>query len=178
MIAQASAAALSTPWYGTAVKGERPDEVVIARNKRASFDYELGERFEAGMVLKGSEVKMLRAGKVQLADAFCTVTHGQAFLHGVNIAAMNNAAFGHSPKDVRKLLLSHREIERLAHAISREGRTVVPTRLYFKAGWAKVELAIATGKKTHDKRETIKQRDVERELRAARAPRRPTAHRK
>jgi SsrA-binding protein len=145
----------------------RPGETPVARNRRASFDYDLGDRFEAGIVLKGSEVKMLRAGKVDLSDSFCTVVRGEAFLQGMSIVEMTGAAFGHRPKGARKLLLHRREIDLIELAISREGMTAVATRLYFKGGRAKVEIALARGKKTHDKRETIKTRDAEREARAA-----------
>ncbi len=145
---------------------QRPGETLIVRNKRASFDYELGDRFEAGIVLKGSEVKMLRAGKADLTDSFCTVFRGEAFLQGVSIVEMAGAAFGHVPKGVRKLLLHRREIEIIGLAIGREGMTAVATRIYFKGGRAKVEIALARGKKTYDKRETLKARDAEREARA------------
>jgi len=144
----------------------RPGETPIARNKRASFDYDLGDRFEAGIVLKGSEVKMLRAGKADLSDSFCTVFRGEAFLLGASIDGMTGAAFGHLPKSTRKLLLHRREIEIIGQAIANEGMTAVATRLYFKGGRAKVEIALARGKKVYDKRETIKRRDAEREQRA------------
>jgi SsrA-binding protein len=144
----------------------RPGETLVARNARASFDYDLGDRFEAGIVLKGSEVKMLRAGKADLTDSFCTVIRGEAFLQGVSILEMAGAAFGHLPKGARKLLLHRREIDLIELSISREGMTAVATRLYFKGGRAKVEIALARGKKIHDKRETIKARDAEREARA------------
>ncbi len=146
----------------------RPGETVVARNKRVSFDYDLGDRFEAGIVLKGSEVKMLRAGKADLTDAFCTVWKGEAFLQGASILEMSGAAFGHRPKGVRKLLLHQREIQLLGLSISREGMTAVATRLYFKGGRAKVEIALARGKKTYDKRQAIKTQDAEREARGAR----------
>ncbi len=144
----------------------RPGETLIVRNKRASFDYELGDRFEAGIVLKGSEVKMLRAGKADLTDSFCLVFRGEVFLHGVAIVAMTGAAFGHLPKGVRKLLLHRREIELIELATAREGMTAVATRLYFKGGRAKVEIALARGKKSYDKRQTIREEDAERERRA------------
>jgi len=144
----------------------RPGETLIARNKRAAFDYDLGDRFEAGIVLKGSEVKMLRAGKANLTDSFCTVSRGEAFLHGVSIAEMTGAAFGHLPKGARKLLLHRREIQLIGLAIAREGMTAVATRLYFKGGRAKVEIALARGKRIYDKRETLKAQDAEREARA------------
>jgi SsrA-binding protein len=144
----------------------RPGETLVARNKRASFDYDLGDRFEAGIVLKGSEVKMLRAGKADLTDSFCTVHRGEAWLQGVSILEMSHAAFGHLPKGARKLLLHRREIGLIALAISREGMTAVATRLYFKGGRAKIEIALARGKKIYDKRETIRRQDADREARA------------
>jgi SsrA-binding protein len=144
----------------------RPGETLVARNKRASFDYDLGDRFEAGIVLKGTEVKMLRAGKADLTDSFCTVSRGEVFLQGVSIVEMAHAAFGHLPKGARKLLLHRREIQRIDLALAREGMTAVATRLYFKGGRAKVEIALARGKKIYDKRETIRREDAEREARA------------
>lgn len=144
----------------------RPGETLVASNKRARFDYDLGDRFEAGIVLKGSEVKMLRAGKANLTDSFCTVFRGEVWLQGVSIVEMTNAAFGHLPKGARKLLLHQREIQLIDLAIAREGMTAVATRLYFKGGLAKVEIALARGKKTYDKRQTIKARDADREARA------------
>lgn len=144
----------------------RPGETLVARNKRAAFDYDLGDRFEAGIVLKGSEVKMLRAGRADLTDSFCTVSRGEVFLQGVSIVEMAGAAFGHLPKGARKLLLHKREIQVIGLAIGREGMTAVATRLYFKGGRAKVEIALARGKKIYDKRQTIKAQDAEREARA------------
>jgi SsrA-binding protein len=146
---------------------EKPGEKLIARNKRATFDYELGEKYEAGLVLIGSEVKMLRAGPADLTDAWCSVLRGEALLNGVNIPVMPGAAFGHEGKRPRKLLLHAREIQDLEEAIARDGMTVVATRLYFKDGRVKVELALAKGKKKVDKRETVKQQDAEREARVA-----------
>ena len=143
----------------------RPGETLIVRNKRAGFDYDLGDRFEAGIVLKGSEVKMLRAGKADLTDSFCTILRGEVFLLGVSIVEMTNAAFGHLPKGARKLLLHQREIQLIGLGIAREGMTAVATRLYFKGGRVKVEIALARGKKIYDKRETIRRQDAEREAR-------------
>jgi SsrA-binding protein len=141
---------------------------VVARNRRASFDYELGDRYEAGLVLVGTEVKMLRMGTADLTDTWCSVERGEAFLNGMKIPMLEGAAFGHaSEKRARKLLLHGREIEELERAIQRDGMTAVATQLYFKDGRAKVEIALARGKKRADKRETIKERDAERETRAA-----------
>lgn len=146
---------------------EASGEKLIVRNRRAGFEYELGDRFEAGLSLMGSEVKMLRDGKADLSDAWCSVVNGEAFLHGMNIPEMPGTAFGHAAKRSRKLLLHASEIEQIQKAVEREGMTVTATRLYFKNGRAKVELALAKGKKMADKRETVKQREAEREARAA-----------
>jgi SsrA-binding protein len=146
---------------------EKPGEKGIVRNKRASFDYELGEHYEAGLVLLGSEVKMLRDRAADLSDAWCTVEGGEAFLKGMNVPEMSGAAFGHEAKRPRKLLLHAREIEEIGRNIAREGMTVVVTRLYFKGGRVKAELALAKGKKKLDKRESTREREAERETRAA-----------
>jgi SsrA-binding protein len=146
---------------------ERDGEKLIARNKRATFDYALGERFEAGLVLIGSEVKMLREGKAELTDSWCAIENNEAFLKGINIPVMPGAAFGHDAKRPRKLLLHTQEIEVIRKGVERDGMTVVATRLYFKDGRVKAELALAKGKKTVDKRESMKEKDAEREARAA-----------
>jgi len=146
---------------------EKPGEKLIVRNKRAAFDYELGERFEAGVVLIGSEVKMLRNGTADLTDSWCAIEQGQAYLKGVNIPEMPNAAFGHEAKRSRKLLLHQREITHIQEAIGRDGMTVTTTRLYFKDGKVKIELALAKGKKKGDKREALKEKDATREARVA-----------
>ena len=145
---------------------EKPGETLIVRNKRAAFDYDLGEHYEAGLVLIGSEVKMLRAGAADLSDSWCAVERGEAFLRGVNIPEMTGAVFGHEAKRSRKLLLHAREIEDIGQTIAREGMTVVATRLYFKEGRVKVELALAKGKKKLDKRDSVREREAERETRA------------
>jgi SsrA-binding protein len=155
---------------------ERDGEKLIARNKRASFDYTLGERYEAGLVLIGSEVKMLREGTAELTDSWCAIEKGEAFLKGVNIPVMPGAAFGHEAKRSRKLLLHEREIDDIQKSVEREGMTVVATRLYFKDGRVKVEIALAKGKKTVDKRESLKEKDAEREARAAIARARSGGH--
>lgn len=143
-------------------------EKVIARNRRASFDYDLTDRYEAGIVLVGTEVKILRQGVADLSDTYCTVERGQAYLNGLKIPLLEGAAYGHkTEKRARKLLLHAKEIEALQRAIQREGMTAVATQMYFKNGRVKVEIALARGKKLSDKRETIKQRDAEREARQA-----------
>jgi len=152
-----------------AKKKDDGNEKLIAKNRRASFDYELGERLEAGLVLQGGEVKMLRLGKADLTDAWCTVERGQAYLKGMSIPVTPWLAFAHEPKRTRKLLLHLREIEQLKRGIERDGMTVVVTRLYFKGGRVKVELAMAKGKRMADKRHSLRAKDAEREARQAMA---------
>lgn len=138
----------------------------IIQNRRASFNYELGERFEAGLVLLGSEVKTLRASSGDLTDGWVAVTHGKAILKGAYLPKLAHAAFVHEERRDRPLLLHAREIERLRKAVQ-EGQTIVPVKLYWKNGRVKLELALAKGKKLADKRQSIKERDLEREARAA-----------
>jgi SsrA-binding protein len=141
---------------------------IIALNRRASFDYELGEKFEAGIALVGSEVKMLRAGKADLSDAWVQVDErGEAWLRGVNIPPLEHSPFSHEAKRSRKLLLNTREIDTIRRAVDRDGMTVTATRLYFKGSLVKVEIALARGKKKADKRESVKEKDAEREARQA-----------
>lgn len=138
--------------------------IMVAQNRRARHDYELGERFEAGMVLTGTEVKSLRAGRASLADAFATVDDGEVWLRNAHIPEY---AFGtwtnHATRRNRKLLLHRREIEKLDRATTASGRTIVPLAVYFSDGYAKVELAIGTGKKAWDKRQSIAAREADRD---------------
>src|SRR5882672_6892412 len=144
------------------------DEKLIVKNRRVLFDYEIEERFEAGLVLVGSEVKSMRAGKVDVSDAYAAVERGEAWLKQMFVAPFEHAsAFPHEPRRARKLLLHPREIDEIHRALARDGYAVVPLRLYFKHGRAKVELAIAKGKKKFDKRADIAKRTAEREARAA-----------
>jgi SsrA-binding protein len=140
-------------------------EKLICNNKKAFHDYFIEERFEAGMVLKGTEVKSLRMGKANLNDSFALVRDGEIFLHNLHI---NPYAFGnrenHDPDRLRKLLLRKNEIEKLFGKIREKGYSVVPLRLYFKNGLAKVELGLAKGKKLYDKREDMKKKDQSREM--------------
>jgi SsrA-binding protein len=148
----------------TATK-ERPRKIA-ADNRRARFDYEIGETFEAGLMLTGTEVKSLRTGKATIGDSYAAIDRaGEIYLLNANIPEYLQAnRFNHLPKRPRKLLLNAREIARLAQATEREGMTVVPLKIYFnEKGRAKVEIALARGKKLHDKRETEKQRDWSRE---------------
>jgi SsrA-binding protein len=149
---------------------DKPGETLISRNRRASFDYELGDRYEAGIVLIGSEVKVLRShGSADLSDSWVTVRNGEAWLEGMNIPVLVGAAFGHLAKHPRKLLLHKLEIDRIAKATEREGMTVTATKLYFKEGRVKVEIALARGKKQHDRRQSVKEREADEEARAAMA---------
>ncbi|MDR1546437.1 MAG: SsrA-binding protein SmpB [Deltaproteobacteria bacterium] len=141
---------------------------IICQNKKAHFEYELGERFEAGLVLVGTEVKSLRMGKANLLDAYARIEHGQAWLSGAHITPYNNAGYGnHDPQRRRKLLLHRQEIKRLLGKVQEKGRSLIPLRLYFKNGLAKVELALARGKKLHDKRHTLKEADSKRDMERA-----------
>jgi SsrA-binding protein len=148
---------------------ERFGDKLVARNKRASFEYELGERIEAGLVLTGTEVKMLREATADLTDAFVRIDRGEAFVYGMNIPEMPGAAYGHQAKRTRKLLLHKQEIEEIQRGVEREGMTAVATRLYFRGGRAKLEIAMARGKRKFDKRHTLKAREADREAQAAMA---------
>ncbi len=141
-------------------------EKVIVQNRRAQFDYAVEERFEGGLVLVGSEVKSMRAGKVELVDAFATVERGELWLKQMYIAPFEQAsAFPHDPRRARKVLVHAAEIAKIEKAIAREGYTLVPLRLYFKRGRVKVELGLAKGKKVHDKRADIAKKTADREAR-------------
>jgi SsrA-binding protein len=147
-----------------AAKPERRFKVV-SDNRRARFNYEIGETFEAGIVLTGSEVKSLRAGKATIGESYADARDGEIWLINSNIPEYQQAGrFNHLPKRPRKLLLHQRQINKLAGAVEREGMTVVPLKLYFNdKGRAKIEIALARGKKLHDKRETLKRRSWDRE---------------
>ncbi|MEA2992119.1 MAG: SsrA-binding protein [Alphaproteobacteria bacterium] len=147
-----------------AAKTERKLKVV-ADNRKARFNYEIGEVFEAGIVLTGTEVKSLRLGKATIAESYADPRGDELWLVNANIPEYLQAnRFNHSPKRRRKLLLHKRQVQKLAAAVDREGMTVVPLKLYFNdKGRAKIEIALARGKKLHDKRETEKKRSWERE---------------
>ena len=140
-------------------------EKLICNNKKAYHDYFIEEKFEAGMVLKGTEVKSLRMGKANLSDAFAMVKSGEAFLHNLHISPYD---FGnrenHDPERMRKLLLHKKEIEKLFGKVREQGYSLVPLRLYFKNGLVKVEMGLAKGKKLYDKREDLKKKDHKREM--------------
>jgi len=141
-------------------KGEK----VVARNKKALHDYTLGDRVEAGLVLAGTEVKSLRAGHASLVDAYATIDGGEVFLRGATIPEYEMGTWrNHAAKRTRKLLLHKTQIVKLARATEASGRTIVPLSIYFKDGYAKVELAVGTGKREWDKRQTIAERDARRD---------------
>ena len=140
------------------------DVKTVSTNRKARFEYFLLETFEAGLALKGTEIKSIRKGQISLQEAYVRTDGKQAWLVGAHVAPYEHAsAFQHDPDRERKLLLHKREIRELWDAVRIKGMTIVPVRVYLKAGRAKLELAIAKGKKQYDKREAIKQKDIERE---------------
>ena len=151
--------------------GARADgkgEKVLASNRQAFHNYYIGDRFEAGLALLGTEVKSLRAGGVNLKDAFARIDRGEAFLHNCHIAPYSHGGYAnHDPLRTRKLLLHRQEILRLSQKTTAGGQTLIPLRLYLKKGRVKVELALARGKRLWDKRQAIKERDQQKEARAA-----------
>ena len=142
-----------------------PKRKIVADNRKARFNYEIGETFEAGIALTGSEVKSLRQGKATIAESYADAKGGEIWLVNANISEYLQAGrFNHAPKRPRKLLLHARQIDKLSAAVDREGMTLVPLKLYFnERGRAKIELALARGKKLHDKRETERKRSWDRE---------------
>jgi SsrA-binding protein len=137
----------------------------VATNRQASFRYNLTDRYEAGIQLMGTEVKSLRTGQAQMKDAYATVQDGEVWLHNMHIPPYGPAARdNHEPERPRKLLLKRREIERLMGTTAEKGLTLVPTRVYFKGPYAKVEIALGRGKDLYDKRRAIKDRDQRRDI--------------
>ena len=148
-----------------AAKADDPPIKVVARNRRARHDFELMERVEAGLVLTGTEVKSLRNGKASLEEAYAEVERGEVWLLGCDIPEYIQAnRMNHAPKRPRKLLLHRREIGKLENRTNEKGITLVPISLYFKKGIAKVELYLARGRKTFDKREALKKQDAKRDI--------------
>ena len=146
----------------------RQGEKLVADNRRARHEFELLERIEAGLVLQGTEVKALREGRATIERAFADVRGNEIWLVGANIAAYDKGGFAnHDPERDRKLLLHRREIDRLRGRVQERGLTLVPTRLYFKGGRAKVELALARGKELRDKRRDIAKREADRQIERA-----------
>jgi len=138
---------------------------VVATNRKAGHEYFLLERFEAGIALQGSEIKSIRAGQISLAEAYIRVDGDEAWLEDAHIAPYEQAGqFNHEPRRPRRLLLHRREIRQLWNEVRQKGMTIVPTRVYLKNGRAKLEIAVAKGKKLYDKRQTIAKRDAEREI--------------
>jgi SsrA-binding protein len=139
---------------------------IVARNRKAYHEYDIEDKLEAGLVLRGSEVKSVREGKVSLDGAYVDVDrYGEMLVHGMYIKPYEQAShFNHEPRRTRKLLMHGREIERWGQASEREGYTIVPLKLYFRDGWAKLEIGLAKGKKMHDKRQSIKERDTRRQM--------------
>jgi SsrA-binding protein len=141
------------------------DLKVVATNRKAAHEYFLLERYESGIVLLGSEIKSIRAGQISLAEAYVQLDGREAWLMDAHVAPYEHSGiFNHEPRRPRKLLLNHGEIQRLWNDVRRKGVTVIPTRVYIKNGLAKVEIAVAKGKKQFDKRQTIAKRDAEREI--------------
>lgn len=148
--------------------GRAAAEKLIAKNRRASFDYELDDHHEAGIVLVGSEVKSLRDGKVEMVDAYASIQGGECMLHQLYIAPYAQATtFAPDPRRPRKLLMHAIEIERLADTLKEGGCTLIPLRLYFKGRHVKIEIAVARGKSKGDKRQAIAKKEADREARAA-----------
>jgi SsrA-binding protein len=144
------------------------DRISVARNPRASYDYHLLERWETGIVLTGTEVKSLRNGKASIKEAYALIRNGELWLEGMHITPYEQGnRWNPAPIRSRKLLMHRREIEKLIGGVEQKGFTLVPLELYFNRGRAKVALALAKGKKTHDRREDIKRRIADREMRRA-----------
>jgi SsrA-binding protein len=138
---------------------------IIASNRRARHDYQIDDVVEAGLVLTGTEVKSLRAGRATLTDGYGVITDGEVWLHGVNIPQYTQGTWtNHEPRRTRKLLLHRTEIDRLNSSIKERGLTLIPLSLYFKDGKAKIELGLARGKRTYDKRHDLAKRDAAREV--------------
>lgn len=141
------------------------DRIAIS-NRKARHDFEILDIFEAGIVLKGSEVKSLRQGRANLLDSYASLSKGELWLHNLHISPFEQAnQFNHDPDRQRKLLLHKSEIRKLTGKTTEKGLTLIPLKIYFKSGNAKIQLALARGKKNYDRRADIKKRDVERELR-------------
>ncbi len=152
----------------TAKNGTTEGNRIAATNRRAFFDYEILERHEAGLVLTGTEIKSVRAGKADLSDAYARVREGELWLHNTYIAPYDPASqFNHEPRRPRKLLMHREEIEKLGSEVAEKGLTLVALRIYIKRHVAKVELGLARGKRRYDKRQAIINRDMDREARRA-----------
>ena len=145
---------------------------LVAQNRKARHDYHIHDTWEAGIVLSGTEVKSLREGRATLADAFATVDDGEVWLRAAHIPEYSHGTWtNHTARRTRKLLLHRREIDKIARELETKGSTLVPLAIYFNDGYAKVEIAIATGKREYDKRQSIAQREADREAQRALAAR-------
>ncbi len=147
-------------------KQQRFSNDINIRNKQAGFEYELLDKYVAGIVLKGTEIKSIREGKVSLQDGYCYLNNGELFAKGININVYAQGThYNHEATRERKLLLKREELRRLEGKVEEKGLTLIPTRLFInERGYAKVEIALARGKKLHDKRDSIKEKDIKREL--------------
>jgi SsrA-binding protein len=146
---------------------EEKGEKVLVKNRRAPFDYHLEARFEAGMVLVGSEVKAMRAGTVDITDAWASIERDGLYLKNLTVQPLPHAAYPHEPRRPRKLLLHAREIEEIKKAVDHDKKTLIPLRIYLKNGLVKTEIALATGKNKGDKRDAIRTREASREAESA-----------
>lgn len=145
---------------------EKKKKPPVIQNKKARYEYEFIDKFQAGIVLTGTEVKSLRDGKANLQEAYCYVNNGELFIKGMNISEYAQGSYNnHEPQRVRKLLLKKREIEKLRKGLEQDGATIVAYRLFFnERNLVKVDLALAKGKKLHDKRESLKEKDSKKEM--------------
>ena len=151
----------------------KPQEAVVCRNRRARFKFDILDKIEAGLCLTGTEVKSLRNGKASIEESYARVEGGELWLVNCDIPEYTQAGkFNHRPKRRRKMLLHRREIEKFAGEATRRGCALVPLKLYFRRGYARVELAIGRGRKLHDKREKMKKEEVQREIKRAQGRRR------
>ncbi len=140
-------------------------EKVVATNRKARYEFHIGDRYEAGIALQGTEVKSLRDGNASIQDAYCSIQKGEVVLNNSHIAPYRHGThFNHDPERPRKLLLNKKEIAKLTKAVDQKGYTIIPLRLYFKRGLAKVEIGVARGKRQYDKRKDIADRDSKRRL--------------
>ncbi len=146
----------------------REKRKIIAQNRKAYHDYFIEETYEAGIVLKGTEIKSIRAGRVNLKDSFARVENGEVFLYNMHISPYEQGnRYNHDPLRTRKLLLHRREINKLIGLTKEAGYALIPLKIYIKNGYAKIELALAKGKKKYDKREQLKKREAQREIERA-----------
>jgi SsrA-binding protein len=149
---------------------EKSDSIkIVSDNRQARFQYEILEVYEAGIELVGTEIKSIRAGKVNLRDGFALIRKGEMWLHNVHISPHQTASnfFNHDPRRTRKLLLHRKEIRKLIGQVEQQGLTLVPLKMYMKGGWVKVAIALVRGKKLHDKREDSRRRDDQRDMQRA-----------